>query len=151
MPTPQAVPCAVIDTQVVMDWLIFAEPSVQALVLALTSGRLRWVGSAAMRAELLHVLGRGIAASRAPDLGAIEAAFDQWCHTVPEAPPPAVRLSCRDPDDQMFIDLAVAQQCEWLISRDRAVLALAKRARALRLNILTPQAWIKAQALPPQK
>jgi len=130
-----------------MDWLVFAEPSVLPLAEALRTGKLRWVGSPPMRAELLHVLGRGVAASRMPDIPTIEAAFEKWCSPVGEIPPPAVRLLCRDPDDQMFIDLAIAQQCNWLISRDRAVLALAKRARAFGLSILTPQAWFKAQAV----
>jgi len=138
-------PKAVIDTQVVMDWLVFGEPSVLPLAQALRTGSLRWVGSPPMRAELLHVLGRGVAAGRRPDIQSIEAAFEQWCSPVHEPSPPAVRLMCRDPDDQMFIDLAIAQHCAWLISRDRAVLALAKRARAFGLSILTPQAWLKSQ------
>lgn len=132
-----------------MDWLVFAEPSVQPLVQALRAGSLRWIGSPAMRAELLHVLGRGVAASRMPDIPAIDEAFERWCSLVQEASPPAVRLLCRDPDDQMFIDLAIAQRCTWLISRDRAVLALAKRARAVGLTILTPQAWLKATQVIP--
>lgn len=142
LPTP---PTAVIDTQVVMDWLVFAEPSVLPLAQAVRAGSLRWIGSPSMRAELLHVLGRGIAASRMPDIPAIAAAFEQWCSPVAEVPPPVVRLLCRDRDDQMFIDLAIAQRCNWLISRDRAVLALAKRARSFNLTILTPQAWANSQ------
>jgi len=141
-----AAPKAVIDTQVVMDWLVFAEPSVAPLASAVQCGGLCWIGSPAMRAELLHVLGRGVAAEWAPKLAAIESAFEQWCTPILAVPTPAVRLLCRDPDDQMFIDLAIAQQCQWLISRDRAVLALARRARAFGLVILTPQAWIKSQA-----
>jgi predicted nucleic acid-binding protein len=51
----------------------------------------------------------------------------------------------------MFIDLAIAQRCNWLISRDRAVLALAKRARNFNLIILTPQAWVKSQRSAPSR
>ncbi|MFT7776961.1 putative toxin-antitoxin system toxin component, PIN family [Roseateles sp.] len=53
----------------------------------------------------------------------------------------AGRLVCRDPDDQKFIDLALAARARWLISRDKAVLALAKRARLRGLAILTPERW----------
>jgi len=53
----------------------------------------------------------------------------------------ALRLRCTDRDDQMFIDLALACGARWLLSRDRAVLKLGKRARLLGLDILTPAVW----------
>ncbi len=146
IPTPDERPLLVIDTQVVMDWLIFKDPSTQALAAELESGQAQWIGTPSMLAELRHVLGRGVAATYAPDLPLIEASFARLCLTVDQAPPPAVRLLCRDPDDQIFIDLALAAPARWLISRDRAVLALAKRARKLGLDILTPSAWNKQQA-----
>lgn len=136
-------PAIVIDTQVVMDWLVFRDARVQALAAALTAGALRWLVAPAMREELRHVLGRGIAASYAPDLAFIEAQFDAHALTVEAiAPQPfAGRLVCRDPDDQKFIDLALAANARWLISRDKAVLALAKRARPKGLTILKPEHW----------
>jgi len=128
-----------------MDWLVFKDARVAPLVQALEASRLRWIGRPAMLAELRHVLGRGVAATYAPDLASIEQAFAVHCHMIEAAPAPAVRLVCRDKDDQMFIDLALAERAAWLISRDRAVLALAKRARAQGLEILTPEAWLKKQ------
>lgn len=142
-PAAQERPAIVIDTQVVMDWLVFRDARVQALTAAVTSGTLRWLVAPAMRDEIRHVLGRGIAASYAPDLPFIEAQFD--AHALPVdsiAPQPlAARLVCRDPDDQKFIDLALAAQARWLISRDKAVLALAKRAKPRGLLIVTPERW----------
>ena len=150
MPTPTETvasprPTVVIDTQVVMDWLVFNDQRVAPLVQGLKSGQLYWLGQAAMLAELRHVLGRGVAASFSPDLNLIEQAFSQYCLMVEDAPAPAVRLVCRDPDDQMFIDLALSERARWLISRDRAVLALAKRARAQGVEILTPERWVQQQ------
>lgn len=142
-PANVAPPKVVIDTQVVMDWLVFKNQSVAPLILAVQSQALSWIGLAAMKAELLHVLGRGIAASYSPDLVLIEKEFACWCHLIDRDPLPAIRLVCRDKDDQMFIDLALAEQASYLISRDRAVLALAKRARRVGLSIMTPEAWIK--------
>ncbi len=132
----------VIDTQVVMDWLVFHDPRVTALVDAVAAGRLRWLVAPAMRDEIRHVLGRGVAARYSPDLAAIEAAFDTHALAVDTAPaqPLAGRLVCRDPDDQKFIDLALAAGARWLISRDKAVLALAKRARPRGLLIVKPEA-----------
>jgi putative PIN family toxin of toxin-antitoxin system len=136
-------PAIVVDTQVVMDWLVFNDRRVQALAGALTSGALRWLVADTMRDEIRHVLGRGVAASYAPDLAFIEAQFDAHAHAVDAAPPQplAGRLVCRDPDDQKFIDLALAQSARWLVSRDKALLALAKRAKPRGLLIIKPELW----------
>lgn len=142
LPSPSRV---VIDTQVVMDWLVFDDARARPLVAALRAGRLRWIGRPAMLDELKHVIGRGVAAAYGPNLALIEQAFAEHCEMVEHEPAPAVRLVCRDKDDQKFIDLAIAEQAAWLISRDRAVLALAKRARLAGLEIGTPEAWLKAQ------
>ena len=139
----QEKPAIIIDTQVVMDWLVFRDARVQALTAAVTSGALRWLVAPAMRDEILHVLGRGVAARYAPDLAFIEAQFNAHASRVAviEPQPLAGRLVCRDPDDQKFIDLALATQARWLISRDKAVLALAKRAKPRGLRIVTPERW----------
>lgn len=57
-----------------------------------------------------------------------------------EAPLPAdARLPrCRDPDDQMFLETALASGAECLVTRDRELLACARRA--LPFRILTPEA-----------
>jgi putative PIN family toxin of toxin-antitoxin system len=142
-PTMPERPAVVIDTQVVMDWLVFRDARVQALTAAVTSGALRWLVTPAMRDEIRHVLGRGVAARYAPDLVFVEAQFDAHSQPSDAAAPQALagRLVCRDPDDQKFIDLALAGHARWLISRDKAVLALAKRARPRGLLILTPERW----------
>lgn len=136
-------PTVVIDTQVIMDWLVFKNPAVAPLVMAVQSGALMWIGLPAMKAELLHVLGRGVAAAYAPDMALIDHEFARWCRPIDKTPLPAIRLVCRDPDDQMFIDLALAEGAKCLISRDRAVLALAKRAGRLGLSIVTPETWLR--------
>jgi len=51
-----------------MDWLVFNDARVQTLVEAVSSGQLLWLGQPAMLDEILHVLGRGVAASYAPNL-----------------------------------------------------------------------------------
>ena len=145
-PKVAQVATVVIDTQIVMDWLVFADARVAPLVSALETGQLAWIGRAAMQAELFHVLGRGVAADRQPDLARIEAAFARHCRMIEADPAPAVRLVCRDPDDQQFIDLAIAERADWLLSRDKAVLALRKRALTFGLKICTPEVWIQSLA-----
>lgn len=136
-------PKIVIDTQVVMDWLVFGDARVAPLARAVEAGRAIWIGRESMLAELRHVLGRGVAAAWQPDLAHIEQTFARHCRMIAATPAPAVRLACRDPDDQQFIDLALAEGADWLLSRDKAVLALRRRALALGLNIATPQTWIQ--------
>lgn len=131
-----------------MDWLVFNDPSVQRLTSHILSGELRWMAHPAMLDELLHVLGRGVASRYMPDHSGIAGQFRRHCTLVDADPAPAVRLKCRDPDDQVFIDFAVAVEARWLLSRDRAVLALAKRARAQGLSILSPRAWSLQMAAP---
>lgn len=136
-------PAVVLDSNVVFDWLVFGQPGVQPVVTALTSGRLRWLATPAMLDELAHVLGRGVLARWQPDAAVLLATCARWAQpcAVPAPQGEAGRLRCRDADDQKFIDLALAERASWLLSRDRAVLALARRARRLGLGILTPEAW----------
>ena len=56
------------------------------------------------------------------------AAFDRHARLTDVAA--KCRLNCSDADDQKFIDLAVASQA-LLLSKDRHILSLAKRLRAL--------------------
>lgn len=139
----------ILDTQVVMDWLVFDEPTIAPLIAAVESRHLHWIATPPMKAELLHVIGRGVAASYAPDLARVHVAFEQHCRLVPEPVLGLSRPRCSDPDDQKFIDLALAcvpASPTWLISRDRAVLKVAKRAGRLGLPILSPAAWLKLHA-----
>jgi len=46
----------------------------------------------------------------------------------------------------MFIDLAIASRARWLVTRDRAVLKLAKRMRASGVEVLAPPDWVAAQS-----
>lgn len=144
-PPPAERPAVVIDTNVVFEWLVFRNPGCQALVSAIEAGSVRWVSTAEMRHELHHVLGRGVIAHYQPDLPAIEATWDRLGEMLPAPEPRLVPLlRCTDRDDQKFIDLAL-QSARWLVTRDRAVLKLAKRARALGVEFTTPERWTPAQ------
>ena len=132
----------VLDTNVVLDWLVFRNPGCVPLVEALEAGRARWLCSTAMRDELMHVLARGTLANWRPDHDAIVAAHARWAEIVDIPGVVGVtHLRCTDPDDQKFIDLAAQLGDACLLSRDRAVLKLARRAREAGFAILTPEAW----------
>lgn len=138
-PLTTAAPGVVIDTNAVLDWLLFNDGSVTALAAAVQAGSVRWLATGAMRDELAHVLGRGLRAARNADAAALLASWD--AHALMQPDPPSQRLRCTDADDQKFIDLAMACGARWLVSRDRALLRLARRAAPLGLAIVTPARW----------
>lgn len=129
-------PLIVIDTNRVLDLLVFQDAEVVALRAALRARRLRWFATPAMRDELARVLGYPQIASRlaagALRADAVLAAFDDWTVRVPA--PTRAPLDCRDPDDQIFIDLAVQLRAS-LLSKDAQVLGLARRLAALGVTV----------------
>lgn len=143
IPPPAAL---VLDTNVVLDWLVFRDPSTRRLSEQLARGRACWVATAAMREELEHVLTREQIARWKPDLRAIASAWADFARLMDASPPPvAPALRCTDPDDQKFVDLALQVGADALLSRDRAVLKLAARARPLGLAITTVERWTRLQ------
>ena len=137
------VPTIVLDTNVVFDWLLFCNPDCETLGAWLRAGHARWLASPAMRAEIAHVLGRGRLDKWRAREAALWATWDELSTEAdePAQPGPAARLRCTDPDDQKFIDLALSRGARWLLSRDRAVLKLARKALSQGLTIQTPVAW----------
>lgn len=120
---------AVLDTNVVLDWLLFRDPRTAALDAALRCGRLRWLACTRMRAEFEFTLTSTTLARWQPQCERLLACFDRFAYVLPEPPPaPApLRQRCDDPDDQVFIDLALAGEAQWLLSHDKAVLRLRRR------------------------
>lgn len=136
----------VLDTNVLLDLLVFDDTRARALGQALADGRLRALATAPMLDELADVLSRPFVAPWCSDVGAVldrARALFRLVESVPVAPTPAPR--CADPDDQKFIDLAWAWPAAWLFSRDRALLTLARPALRRHLRVLTPAAWAEDQ------
>jgi predicted nucleic acid-binding protein len=131
---PEA-PCLVLDTNIVLDLLLFDDPAARPLKAQLESGCLRWVATQAMRDELERVLAYEHIAARLSARGLHAAAvlqdFDR--HTIVVDVPQKAPLVCSDPDDQKFIDLAI-QHRSTLLSKDAAVLAMKKRLAALNVS-----------------
>ena len=119
---------AVLDTNVVLDLFLFADPATSALRAALGEGRVRWIATPPMRDELARVLTYPLVqrqlASRGGEPQGVLRAFDGGA-ALRDAPSPCA-VRCVDEDDQMFIDLAVAHGA-LLLSRDREVLRLRRR------------------------
>ena len=118
----------VLDTNIVLDLWVFDEPKAQALRHSVEAGVTQWIATAAMREELARVLGYPQIAKRLnaralpPD--AVLAHFDRHAQLQPDAP--KAEYTCKDADDQKFIDLAV-QHGAALHSKDAEVLCMKKR------------------------
>ena len=122
----------VIDTNIVLDLWLFEDPATVPLRAALQKGDIVHLATASMRDELERVLTYPQIVKRLLfyELAAADvlAAFDRHAQLAPVAPKASV--TCKDPDDQCFIDLAVAHRAQ-LLSKDNAILCMRKRLLAL--------------------
>lgn len=132
-------PAVVLDTNVLLDWWVFRNPRVAPWCDEVQAGRILWLACPRMRQEFERQLGRDLLSRWAPDAAAALAGFDAHALLLPEPPPAPGTLRCRDADDQVFLDLALAHQAKWLLTHDRDLLALARRARRLGLEIRAPE------------
>ncbi len=130
-------PVWVLDTNVVLDLLHFADPLALPILHALEAERIECRASAATLAELQRVLVYPEFTLDAQGRQDVLACYQALASRI-EAPPVANLPRCRDTDDQKFLDLAVAAGARVLVSKDRALLKLAGRGR-LPFRILSPQ------------
>jgi putative PIN family toxin of toxin-antitoxin system len=137
----------VIDTNVVLDCLVFADPAALTLWHEVGEGRWAWCVTPAMLDELRAVLERPLPErwENARKL-ALTLRFDDAIAAwhADASPPAAHGLACRDPNDQMFIDLALCCSPSWLVTRDSALLALRRRAVQKGVVVATPEQWLRA-------
>ena len=133
----------VLDTNVWLDWLVFDDPGIVPIRNAVGTGRVELYVDAVCEAELVEVLARGFA-KRTLD-GAAQAACIAQCRRLAKridaAAPAAERAAlpaCKDPDDQKFLEAALAAGAQFLVTKDRALLELGKRRSRLPFQILAP-------------
>ena len=135
-----AAPRLVIDTNVTLDLLLFDSQIAAPLLAAVESGRAEWLTAPYCRDELARVLNYPefrLSNDRQGDIRKRYAELTRCCDPatpVPgELPRPLPR--CKDPDDQPFLELAVAAGAHLLVTRDNALLRLRKRIGALGLGL----------------
>ena len=137
LPFPSPLPL-VLDTNVVLDMLVFDDPTVHPLVQALTTGEVTAWADGDTLAELEYVLAYPTFELDETARRAALARYRSLVRVAPEdmgmPPPPLPR--CRDRDDQKFLVLAARVGATWLVSKDKRVLALAGR-KDVPFDILT--------------
>lgn len=137
----------ILDTNWVLDLWVFDDPRAAALREALAAGRCQWLACEPMLDELARVLTYPAVAQRlldgGRDLTTVLGQIRQQAQLV-DVPPRHV-LRCDDPDDQVFVDLAMHHRTT-LLSKDRAVLRL--RRRMLDWGVTVSDRWPCASAIP---
>ena len=126
----------VLDTNIVLDLFVYNDPRQAMLDKAFRAGDLQWLATSAMRDELSRVLDypqvtkrRLVNQQSASNVLAQMDSFATFVDPAPKAP-----YTCKDLDDQIFIDLACQHQC-LLLSKDKAVLAMKSRLARLGATI----------------
>lgn len=136
-----------LDTNVCLDLFVFNDPRWAALLAAMESGAVQAITREDCRMEYLVVLNyphlpldeasRAVAISR----------FDALITVVAPAVS-GVRLPvCTDRDDQKFLELARDASADILITKDKALLKLARKTvKAGMFQIMVPEKWLPASA-----
>lgn len=136
--TSTSVRALVLDTNIVLDLLVFADEAIAPVRALLAAGRLRWIATQAMRSELARVLAYPQIAPRLVfyelTVEQVLARYDAAVHWVDAAP--RIAVLCKDTDDQHFLDLAAAHSAI-LLSKDKAVVCLRKRLQVLGADVAT--------------
>ncbi len=140
-------PILVLDTNAVLDWLVFRDAAMEPLARAITESKVHWLTTERMRRELAHVLARQWPSRWTFVADACLAQYDRWAKRVAEPIAAEVAKSlpgclCTDPDDQVFIDLALLAKAKWLVSRDLAVLRLSRRLSSFGVLVRRPVDWL---------
>ena len=134
----------VLDTNVCLDLFVFHDPRWAPLLAAFESGAVEAVTRADCRDEYLVVLhykhlpldddSRPLSAAR----------FDALIKVVEPGAQPVRLPVCTDKDDQKFLEIARDAGAEILITKDKALLKLARKtAQAGMFRIMVPEAWLK--------
>lgn len=144
----------VLDTNIVMDMLHFANPHTAPLLAALTAGRCTAFTDRDCLAELERVCTYPAFALDAAAQAALIARYTEFAvvNDADDEDAPAIALPrCRDPDDQKFLILAARCGADLLITRDKLLLRLAGHRRLPPpFRILTAEAALPSLGLAPE-
>lgn len=122
----------VLDTNVVLDLVLFDDPWVRPLRDAIHAGHMTAFTCAECLTELRRVLAYPVFALHP----AAQAASFEWfaarARSVELHEPRPLRVPrCRDADDQKFLELAWAARAHHLLTKDKALLELARSVAKL--------------------
>lgn len=118
-------PCVVIDTNLVLSALVFAQGRLAPLRHAWQGEHCQPLVSRVTAAELIRVLAYPKFKLTPDEQRELLADYLPWCTTVRMPNPLPETPECRDPFDLPFLQLAVAGKADYLVSGDQDLLSLA--------------------------
>jgi putative PIN family toxin of toxin-antitoxin system len=134
----------VLDTNVCLDLFVFNDPRWQPIIAALENQSIQAITCAECRDEWLAVLHYAHLPITEDTRADFIKRFDEM---IAVENPPVVQIvlpRCTDKDDQKFLEIARDAKLEILVTKDKALLKLARKTRALGLfNIMTPTAFLQ--------
>jgi putative PIN family toxin of toxin-antitoxin system len=141
----------VLDTNTVLALWLFADPALEPLRRLCREPEVTLLASPATFDELHRVLGY-------PEFHLSDSASQQLLTeyrqrltlvTGPVLPAPWPLPRCKDPDDQKFLQLARDGHSQYLLTRDEALLKLARRKCLFgRFAILSPEQFLSQLPVP---
>jgi len=139
----------VLDTNVCLDLFFFRDPRWSHLTQGLQRGSVRAITREDCRAEWLIVLTYPHLGLQDDERARCSTEFDNMitCKIRPDAiiSRPLLPL-CSDQDDQKFLELAYDEKVDVLITKDKALLKLARKAAKHGLfAIQSPETWHQNQ------
>jgi putative PIN family toxin of toxin-antitoxin system len=128
-------PRLVLDTNVILDLLVFKDPATEPIRLAIDTRRVDAVRTAASFAELMDVVQRPIFKLSSEEQEGIVRTWVSNTRLLENAAIVPAPFTCRDPDDQVFINMAYSVRPALLLSKDLRVLELRSRALLEKIEI----------------
>lgn len=137
----------VLDTNVVLDCFVFRDPATRDLVEAIETHRVEALVHAVTLDEFERVLAypqcrldpaeQRTVLDRYVRLATVVSMPLGFSREDPQLPPDFPR--CRDRDDEIFIALAYHTQADALVTKDKVVLKLRRKARKFGVAIVAPR------------
>jgi putative PIN family toxin of toxin-antitoxin system len=142
----------VLDTNTVMALWFFEDPGLFPLRQAISQQQLRLAARTDSLDELRRVLAYRQFAITPERQVELWQDYQQRIAVWADATSHADELpSCRDPDDQKFLQITAASGAQALLTRDKLVLKLARhRLIRTRFQIVTPEAFQASLSPPPE-
>lgn len=135
-------PRVVLDTNVLISALLFPSGISAKVRTAWIHRRIVPLVCTATVSELIRALGYPKFKLTEGERHDLLADYLPWCEVVEIPTPPPRTPKCRDGDDLIFLQLALAGRARMIISGDSALLELRSRVD---FEILTPAEFVKAQ------
>ena len=122
-------PRLVLDTNVILDLLVFKDPSTEPIRLMLDAKLVDAVRSEASMLELVDVIQRPIFKLSQQEQEMILQAWEGVTRLLENTAIESAPFICRDDDDQIFLDMAYSIRPAVLLSKDLRVLELRVSAK----------------------